>query len=354
MRLIPLKKTASGNAAYTGLAGELVVIIGGGLAIHDGVTPGGLLVEPVHLPGGRNLIRNANFTILQNGTSWLGISGDTYIADGYYHQSGGGSTANVAVSNSHRDGEGDVNNSLRVTTATGGLESSFSIVSQRIAGVALLAGRPLTLSFKAKASTATSIALEFGQDYKDGGTNDTKTLVGRADLSTSWKRFELTFSAPDLPDPYTVGADNHSFLYFWLEAGNDFNDRTGGLDTVSTSFDIANIQMEVGASATPFEIRTREEEFRKVAEYFEKYASNSIILSKEGRQGATDKAGGFIPFSVKKRAVPAMSDTVYQFLGSPLELFVNDYGFSIQGDANSTSSPARLNQYTANAEIAPA
>ena len=352
MILIPKTLSEQANNDFTGLLGEVVVIPGVGFAVHDNVTKGGLLIRNVSLTAGRNIIRNANFTILQNGTSFTGISGNTHIADCWFSETGGGSTSNVAISNSHREGEGDINNSVRLTTFSGNLDSSFSILSQRYQNVELLAGRTLTLSFRAKIlATPLSIALEFGQEYVSA-TPNTQTLIGRADLTTSWQEFKFTFDTPLLPDPFTTGTDEHSFLKFWLEAGDDFNTNTGGINTADASFDIANVQLEVGAAATPFEFRDKQEEFIRVAVYYEKHLNSPVMLTKIARKGSTDLSGGYVAFVVKKRSLPILTAT-YDFMDGPIELLEGTKGFSIQGTANSTTSVGRLISYTADSEIVP-
>lgn len=350
-RFIPPTKSESANAGYVGLPNELVVVTGVGLAIHDGVKKGGQLIEFKTSFAGKNLLRNANFKVKQNGNSWpdAPVSGNSqYIADGWYYQRGAGSKANCAVSNVHRDGEADIDDYLRIITMSGGLTNSFSILSQRLAGVQLLSGRTLSVSFKAKCSVERRIAIEFGQDFKSV-IQTKKILVGQAELSDRWKQFEFTFDVPALPDPYSVGGDNNNWLYFWLEAGDDHNARTGGIDTEDSSIDIANIQLEIGDEATEFEVRSYQKELEMVQAYYEVF-DGVISMHKSGLIVTTDQVNTFVHFSVRKTKIPSIQVTS-EFLSGKESYGITEDGFNLQGKATSSDKTARILTYIANSEI---
>ncbi|MBO2698100.1 carbohydrate binding domain-containing protein [Shewanella algae] len=352
-RLIPQKLTKLQNQAYIGLDGEFVTVIGVGFAIHDGVTPGGTIYEQQKLISGRNLLRNGDFAVQQNGNQWLGVPtiGDAaYVADGWFFQRGGGSVANVSVSENYLDSNLKIHRSLRVTTTTGGGSNAFSVFSQRKAGALLFSGKTLTLSFWAKCNTARSIALEAGNDFKSATANQ-RIAIGKADLTTQWKYFSFTFKFPDRPLTFTRGADHHVWLYFWLEAGDDYNSRTGGINTYSGSFDIADIQLEEGEISTPYDRLEFQQSRAKVREYFESVTS-VISLSKYGDSLTDSKVGGYIPFGVNKRKAPTVTAT-YDFLSGGSLFGISEDGFNVSGTANSNSSVARVLSYTADAEIQP-
>ncbi|MEO3738610.1 carbohydrate binding domain-containing protein [Shewanella baltica] len=351
--LIPKKLTTLQNAAYIGLDGELVTVIGLGVALHDGETPGGTIYERQKMISGRNLLRNGDFAVQQNGNSWLGIptvGSSSYTADGWFYQRGGGSTANIAISESYLDNNLQIQRALRLTTFSGGGSSAFSVFSERIPGALLFSGKTLSLSFWAKCNTARSIAVEIGNDFKSVVTNQ-RLLIGKADLTTQWKYFSYTFKFPDRPTVFTRGVDHHSWLYFWLEAGDDYNSRTGGISTYSGSFDLADVQLEESEVSTPFERLEYHKSREKVREHFE-VVTSVISLGKYGDNITDAKVGGYIPFGTTKRKAPTVTAT-YDFLTGGAVFGVSEQGFNVSGTANSATSPARVLTYKADSEIQP-
>ena len=352
-RLILNNLTFQQNASYIGFNGEVVNVIGYGTAVHNGVKPGGVLYEKQKMIAGRNLLRNGDFAVQQNGNQWIGVptSGDyEYIVDGWFYQRSGNSKANAAVSESNLDNLSDIQRALRVTTFSGGSPSAFSVISQRKAGVLVFSGKTLTLSFYAKCNNQRSIAIEVGNDFKSSVVNQ-RMMIVRADLTTKWQKFVFTFNFPNIPSVMTRGVDHHSWLYFWLEAGDNFNSRTGGINTYSGTFDFADIQLEESERDTPFERLEYTKSLGNVREYFEKV--NSVIsLSKYGNSTSNDKVGGYIPYAIPKRKAPVLTPS-YDFVDAPSLFGISEQGFNVVGTANNADSVARVLGYTANSEITP-
>lgn len=352
-RLILKNITAQQNAAYTGFNGEAVNVLGIGFAIHDGVNAGGTVYETQKVVAGRNLLRNGDFAVQQNGNEWIGVpsSGEfAYIVDGWFYQRGGGSTANIAISESYLDGVQKLQRGARVTTFSGNGSNAYSVISQRKPGALLLSSKLLTLSFWAKCNTARSVAVELGNDFKSAVQNQ-RVLAGKANLTPQWQYFEFTFKFPDRPSVMTRGNNHHCWLYFWLEAGDDYNGRTGGINTYSGSFDFADVQLEESEMATPFERLEYHQSLSLVREHFEKVTS-VISLNKYGDTLSDAKVGGYIPFATAKRAAPTVTPT-FDFVNGGATFGISAQGFNVSGTANSATSVARLTGYVANAEITP-
>ena len=137
----------------------------------------------------------------------------------------------------------------------------------------------ITLSFYAK-GTAATYAVELHDE--DNQRHNTQKFT----VTTSWQRFELTFAAD------TTGAFNNDQaaslgIAFYLHGGSDF---TGGTFTSNTwasrtaanvavgissfysstdnEFFIAGVQLEIGATATPFEHRSRGDELNLCLRYY--------------------------------------------------------------------------------------
>lgn len=210
------------------------------------------------LAGFRNYIINGNMGIFQRGTAavtvatygpadrWLNNAvGDTFTStlgsfvsgDTLYDTGGAQYYANIAVTS--------------VPGAT-----NYSQLQQRIEDVRVLAGKTVTVSFWAKALTGTpSIGLEIGQVFGTGGSSPA-TGIGQAQaLTTIWTKYSKTFTIPSI-NGKTVGTDSsYTQVLFWLDAGANLDIRSGSIGQSSKTVSIAQVQLEVGSVATPFEQR---------------------------------------------------------------------------------------------------
>lgn len=357
-RLVLKRLSALENESFTGINGEVVALPGVGLALHDGGTPGGMLLQPrpqAAGSSGNNLIRNGNFIVQQNGTEWLGIptSGDIhYIADGWHFHRGGGSTANAATSRSYVDSEDDAYTALRVTTFSGGLASSYSILCQQIADARLCAGRTVTVSYKARATTPRRIAVVLRQDF-DSVTGTLETFAGNAELTTDWQHFSHTFDVPDTPSSYTFGAEHFTGLWFWLDAGSNYDARTGGVGNTSGQFDLANVQMEISDAATPFGATSYWEELLRVQRYYEVNAELVYMAQGGYNDGGTVKTTAFVPYRVPKVKAPTISGLTTTYATSAVAAGIGTVGFNVLATSNDLTSIARVTGFTADAEILP-
>jgi hypothetical protein len=357
-RLVLKRLSELENDALIGINGELIAVPGVGLALHDGGTPGGIMLEPppqVAGSAGHNLIRNGNFIVQQNGYEWLGIptSGDIhYIADGWHFHRGGGSTANVAISRTYTESEEDAYTALRVNTFSGGLASSYSILCQQIADARLCIGRTVTVSYKARATNPRRIAVVLRQDF-DSATGTLETFAGNAELTTDWQYFTHTFRVPDTPGSYTYGAASFTGLWFWLDAGSNYDDRTGGVGNTSGQFDITNVKMEISSIATPFGATSYWDELLRVQQYFEKNTETVYMAQGGYNDGATVKTVAYIPYRVPKVKTPSISGITSSYVTSPVASGIGTIGFNVLGTANDVTSIARITGFTADAEILP-
>ena len=114
-----------------------------------------------------------------------------------------------------------------------------------------MVGKTVTISFYAKADSAKDIAAEFYQNFGSGGSTGVPTFIDKFSLTTSWQKFTATVVIPTISGT-TIGAGDHLAFQFWFEAGSTFDSRTDTLGQQSGTFDIAQVQLEVGSVATPF------------------------------------------------------------------------------------------------------
>ena len=259
---------------------------------------------------GKNLIINGDFSVWQRGTSSTALG---YKADDRWFTAGNGNT----VTFSRQDftlGQTDVPNnpkyfSRTVVTSVAGA-SNFTSKYQAIEGVVNTSGKEVTLSFWAKADSAKNIATEFFQSFGTGGSPSAQVLginVVTHALTTSWQKFTVTATIPSVSGK-TLGTSGSDQLGvdFWFDAGSDFDARTNSLGRQSGTFDIANVQLEFGDTATEFEYVSPADQEARCKRYFERrhYATSSIAGILQAI--STTVAWGPLDFS-PKRTVPAIT-----------------------------------------------
>lgn len=254
----------------------------------------------------RNKIINGNFDVWQRGTS--GSSG--YVAD-RWTTIVNGSTAAI-TQQAFTLGQTDVPNEpsyfhRTVVTSVAGV-GNYATLIQRVESVRTLAGQTATLSFWAKADAAKNIAVEFYQDFGTGGSPSSAVSaigVTTIALTTSWQKFTVTVAIPSISGK-TAGTNGGSYLMltFWLDAGSDFNARTNSLGQQSGTFDIAQVQLEAGDTATPFEVRSYGQELALCQRYYELF--DFFIYFDTATAGYVAVV---TTFKTEKRAVPTITRT---------------------------------------------
>ena len=208
----------------------------------------------------KNHIINGNFDVWQRGTSFTSSG---YCADHWRAECALGSTM-VHTQQPFPLGQTKVPNNpeyfCRTVATTGGGVTSFIMQTHRIEFVKTLSGVTATFSFYAKADAVKNMTVEFNQYFGTGGSpSATVTTIGvtKVALTTSWQKFTVTVALPSISGK-TLGTDLNDYLAvnFWFDAGSDFDARTDSLGNQSGTFDIAQVQLEQGSVATPFEPRT--------------------------------------------------------------------------------------------------
>ncbi|WP_236338464.1 hypothetical protein [Paenibacillus plantiphilus] len=195
---------------------------------------------------------------------------------------------------------------------------------QRIEGVHLFSGKSATLSFWAKASTNRSIAVTAGQDF--GIEGSAGVTVGQViNLTTSWQLFSLTFSFPSISGK-TVGEHNHLAIKIIPYKQDDLAGETipsGQVGSWTTgNIDIAQVVLNEGAAALPFQPKSFAEELALCQRYYEKSYNYGVVpgwSTNMGREGSRVQGAGnytmesTIHFKVPKRVSPTVG--VYSTTG---------------------------------------
>jgi hypothetical protein len=222
----------------------------------------------------RDKIINGNFDIWQRGTSLSAAASSRYLADRWKTDAIGTTVApsQQAFTLGQTAVPGEPTSFHRAVVASSAGASNYANFQQLIEGVRTFAGQTVTLSFWAKADAAKNIAVELAQIFGGGGSPSSPVFGIGAQLcalTTSWKQFKLPVTIPSIAGKTlgTDGTDNLALL-FWLDAGSSFNARTATLGQQSGTFDIAQVRLEVGTVATPFEPRPPQVELALCQRYF--------------------------------------------------------------------------------------
>ena len=258
------------------------------------------------LLGRRNAIINGNFDVWQRGTS--------QTAAGYGSADRWNYLINESTQSVTREsfavGQTDVPNNpkyfSRNVVTTAGTASSYILQQHKVEGVETFAGETVTLSFWAKADSAKSIVVEFVQEFGSGGSPSASVFaigVTTIPLTTGWQKHTVTASIPSISGK-TIGTNSDDCLTaeFWLDAGSTYNARTNSLGNQSGTFEFAQVQLEAGSVATPFERRSYGEELALCQRYYletQTYRSGYIVQGTAGVEST--------PFPVNMRATPTLN-----------------------------------------------
>lgn len=310
--------------------------------------------------GAKNFIINGNFDHWQYkdaGLTYPQVSNGYGSDDRWNNGHAGTSTkthSKVACSDVER-ALFTASNFSRTVVVSGANNASSVVKVQGIENVALLAGKTVTLSFWAKADSNKNIAIEFAQVFGTGGTPST-TVVGigsqKVSLTSTWQKKSITVTIPSISGK-TIGSDglhtSYTAFNIWMDAGSNFNSRTGNLGQQSGTFDIAQVQLEEGSVATPFEHMNVASELARCQRYYEIANGELALNGFMNSAGWTANIFTRFQFKVTKRAIPSI--TVTATATNVIDTRPDIGGFTLNGTANTSGIASRLSSYTAFSEL---
>jgi len=263
--------------------------------------------EPVAF---RNKIINGNFDIWQRGTT-QSVTG--YGSADRWESFVAGSTT-VQSRQSFTLGQTDVPNEPRyfvrrvVTSVAGASNASF--LQQYIEGVRTFAGKTITVSFWAKADSNKKIAIDFRQWFGTGGSTAVSAIgAQKFDITSSWKKITATISIPSIAGK-TIGDENSSLAFrIWMDAGSSFNANTDSMGQQSGTFDIAQVQLEEGTVATPFEDRPIGTELQMCQRYYFRFVGGTNSFFGVGQVSNATQVVGYLTFPTTMRTIPSGLET---------------------------------------------
>lgn len=266
----------------------------------------------------RNKLINGGFDIWQRGTSQTanGYGSDDRWANGHAGSTKTHSRQAFAAGQTDVPGNPRYYSRTVVTSVAGA--GNYAIKFQKIEGASTLSGKTVTLSFYAKADAAKNIAVEFQQEFGTGGSPSAAvTGIGAQTvaLTTSWQRYTVTVAIPSISGK-TLGTDSNDSLglFFWFDAGSNWNARSAALGQQSGTFDIANVQVEEGSVATSFEQRPLGLELQLCRRYYEQSLLSAATPGESSNYECDmwplASPGSFpVRYTVPKRGTPSIIKT---------------------------------------------
>lgn len=207
------------------------------------------------LAGMRNAIINGNFDIWQRGTSQTTAGyGSTDRWRLNVSSTINFSRQAFTFGQTSVPGNPDYFARYQVTAAP---VSTNNNLQQRIEGVSTFAGEQVTVSFWAKADAAKTIWVGHFQQFGTGGSPSagSNTSGQVFTLSTSWARYSLTTTLPSVSGK-TLGSNGDDYLsVHFIISSTGVGEAWSAIPAQTITFDIAQVQLEPGPVATPFERR---------------------------------------------------------------------------------------------------
>jgi len=233
---------------------------GGNTTTINGYTP------TVSNMAGRNRIINGDFRVAQRGTSGTTTSAGYVSLDRWRAYISTSSTVTLSqqvFTPGQTDVSGDPEFFMRYDWLGTGSPST-KIIMQRIENVKSLVGT-VTLSFYAKTELGDNIDVEIYQNFGSGGSTEVTAYDQTVDVTDAWVKYTITFDLPSLSGK-TIGASSYIEVSF------------ASRNTTANSYlDIAQVQLEAGSVATPFEHRPYGQELALCMRYFEKSYHQSVV-----------------------------------------------------------------------------
>ena len=276
--------------------------------------------------GRRNLLINGDFQVWQRGTTFSSLTASDYTADrwiSYASSTSNTTTTRQSFSAGQTDVEGNPKYFLRLDN-TPDADTTWMELFQRVEDVTYFSAVYVTLSFWIKSnrnSVSDNNFFSFRQNFGSGGSSTVSTASSTFEISTGWEKKTLTVHLPSISGK-TVGTG--SYLEVHLAQSSSV--------TADTYYDIANVQLELGKVATPFEHRSYGEELALCQRYFQQIGSqsNAFPIAYGYLYNNGTKTAATISLATSMRATPSLegaSNSIY-IVGNGLQATVSPSFFS--------------------------
>ena len=245
--------------------------------------------------GRRNLIINGDFQVWQRGTSMSStVNAFTMqTADRWY------------VVRSLLNQETDTWGNPYAHVVCGNYADS-NYIQHKVEYPRKLAGKTLTLSFWMKSDDGLGAdGSVYIRNFNSGSGYDVHVNFESFTFGTEWRQYTFTF---DIPESTTFYSDSYGLEIFIY--GN-----VGSTNQNGKTFDIKEVQLELGKVATPFEHRSYGEELALCQRYYFKEGYRQYQRYGTGFAYSTTGAAIVVHLPTAMRATPAISTSGASTLG---------------------------------------
>jgi hypothetical protein len=257
-----------------------------------------------------NAIINGAFDIWQRGTAFANPGAGAYCADRWQITRGGGGTTTFNVTKSSSVPSTEFTASQRVAF-TQGTSANLTELAYRqrveVSNASPLAGKAVTASFWYRSNRTGTHAVRFLPLNSTGGVQDSRTFtVATANV---WTRYTITSSALTSLSAWTVADNEVGFIF---DVGIAVDSPTGGVGLLTAVtndyFEVTGIQLEAGATATPFRRNAPsiQAELAACQRYYQTWQNSSATM---GMTIGTTWYSQPMTLPVEMRVTPAYSVT---------------------------------------------
>ena len=227
--------------------------------------------------GRRNLVINGGFEIWQRGLTWNSFNSMRYTADRWLQYAASSSTITV-TRQQFTAGQTEVPGNPRYyyrMDNTPDADTTWMELFHRIEHVKRFSDVPVTLSFWMKANKLqVEKEIRLTQNFGVGGSGIVSVLSPRFTIQTYWQKYEFTFDLPSVTGK-SILEDNFLQIHWY----------SPDVVAADTYYDLAQVQLEYGRVATPFEERPYAEEFNLCERFYQLYGGLGNASGDHGTSG---------------------------------------------------------------------
>jgi len=320
---IPLAKVA--NAASDGANADITSMTG----LSDDGIPHAKIAD---LQGNKNAIINGDFNIWQRGTSFAAIANTAYSADRFQYVEIGDAVHTVSrdtdVPTQAESGHKS-NYSLKVdcTTVDASIGAAdFDAILYNIEGydIAPFIGNTATLSFWVKAVKTGIYCVSF----RNSGSNRSYVVEYTINSASTWEKKTATLVFSDTGGTWDYINGTGLIISWTLAAGTNYqavadgwrasystatSNQVNGVDSTDNNFWLAQVQFELGSTATDFEYRQYGDELARCQRYAFVPELTTYSVVGLGWATQTTNAQVIIPMAQTMRAIPSVTGTAADY-----------------------------------------